>query len=114
MNWGAALRHNVGRGVRAERELGRRRKAHEWEVAKANKDALLVQLTGFEKMAADLDRARSLRRLMGEIAASKAAPSELVGNFKPDGVEGGLAGPSRKGPWPVVDVISDQSPNGGR
>lgn len=41
--------------------------------AKQNKEAPLAQLTSFEKMAKDLDRARSLRRLMDEIAASPAA-----------------------------------------
>ena len=78
----AALRHNVEKEVRAERELARRKKAQEWEAAKAHKNALLATLVGFEKMATDLDRARSLRRLMGEIAASKSAPAELVGSLE--------------------------------
>jgi hypothetical protein len=43
----AALRRNVENEVRAERELGRRKKVREWEAAKANKDALLAQLTAF-------------------------------------------------------------------
>ncbi|UUZ48491.1 hypothetical protein LP420_38075 [Massilia sp. B-10] len=59
--------------LRAERELVRRKKAQEWEAAKANKDKLLATLAGFEKMAKDLDRTRSLRRLIDEITASKVA-----------------------------------------
>ena len=57
----------------AERELARRKKGQEWEAATANTDALLATLAGFEKMAKDVDRARSLRRFVDEIAASKAA-----------------------------------------
>lgn len=34
------------------------------------------------ELAKDLDRARSLRRLMDEIAASKAAPEKLVGSLE--------------------------------
>jgi hypothetical protein len=60
-----ALRLTVEREVRAERESARRQKAQEWEAAKANKDALLTTLAGFEKMATDLDRARSQEWLTG-------------------------------------------------
>ena len=52
-----------------------RPQAQEWEAAKANKDAPLAQLVSFEKMAKGLDRARSLRRFINEIAASPAAPA---------------------------------------
>jgi len=34
------------------------------------------------ELAKDLDRARSLRRLMDEIAASKEAPAKLVGSLE--------------------------------
>ena len=78
----AAFRRNVENEVRAERELDRRKKAQEWDVAKKNKDALLAQLIAFEKVAKDLDRARSLRRFVDEIAAGKAAPAELLGSLE--------------------------------
>lgn len=60
-----ALRHNVEKEVRAEREVARREKAQEWEVAKKNKDARLTQLSALEEMARGLDRARSLRPFFG-------------------------------------------------
>jgi hypothetical protein len=46
----AALRCKVEMEMPKERELVRRRKAQEWEAAKANKRALLAQLSVFEKM----------------------------------------------------------------
>lgn len=108
----AALRRNVENEVRAERELARREKAQEWAVAKKNKDALLAQLTGFEKMATDLDRARSLRRLMDEVAASPAAPAELVGNLELVALMANWLDPLVKAPWPEVDGVGDMNPHG--
>lgn len=108
----AALRHNVEKEVRAERELARRKRAQEWEVAKKNKDALLATLAGFEKMADDLDRARSLRRLMDEIAASLAAPAELVGSLELMALMADWLDPLVKAPWPEVDGVADKNPYG--
>jgi hypothetical protein len=109
----AALRRNVENEVRAERELVRRKKAQEWEAAKANKDALLAQLTAFEKMAKDLDRARSLRRLIEEITASRAAPAELVGSMELMALMADWLDPLVKAPWPEVDDVGDKNPYGG-
>jgi hypothetical protein len=109
----AALRRNVENEMRAERELVRRKKAQEWVVVKANKDALLAKLTAFEKMAQDLDRARSLRRLMEEIAASKAAPAELVGSLELMALMADWLDPTVKAAWPEVDAIGDRNPHGG-
>lgn len=67
----SAIRRNIENEVRAEREAARRKKAQQWEAAKANKDSLLATLAGFEQMARDLDRARSLRRLMNNVEASQ-------------------------------------------
>jgi hypothetical protein len=108
----AALRHNVEKEVHAERELARRKKAQEWEVAKKNKDSLLAKLTAFEKMAKDLDRARSLRRFMDEIAASPAAPAELVGSLDLVALMADWLDPLVKTPWPEVDAIGDWNPHG--
>ena len=108
-----ALRHNVAQEVRAEREVARRKKAQEWEVAKKNKDALLTQLTAFEEMARDLDRARSLRRLMDEIAASPTAPSELVSSLELMALMADWLDPLVKARWPEVDSIGDRNPHGG-
>ena len=108
----AAIRWNVENEVRAERELARRKKAQEWDVAKANKDALLGQLTAFETMAKNLDRARSLRRLMEEIAASKTAPEELVGSLALMALMADWLDPLVKAPWPEVDGIGDRNPHG--
>lgn len=98
--------------MRAERELARRKKAQKWEVAKKNKDALLAQHIAFEKMAKDLDRARSLRRFMDEIAASKAAPAELVVNLKLMALMADWLGPLVMAPWPEVDSVGDKNPYG--
>ena len=108
----AALRRNVENEVRAERELARRMKAQEWEAAKANKEALLAKLTAFEKMAKDLDRARSLRRLMDEIVASQAAPAELVNNLELMALMADWIDPLIKAPWPEVDTVADKNPHG--
>jgi len=109
----AALRRKVENEVRAERELARRRKAQEWEAAKANKDALLAQLTTFEKMAKDLDRARSLRRFIDEVFASTAAPAELVGSLKLMALMADWLDPLVKAQWPEVDTVADKNPYGG-
>lgn len=74
----ATVRHNRCCGLIRRR---RQQQAKEWEVAKKNNDALLAQLNSFGKMARDLERVRSLRCFMDEIAASKAAPAGLVGNL---------------------------------
>jgi hypothetical protein len=105
-----ALRRNVENEVRAERELARHKKALEWEAAKANKDALLAQLTTFEKMAKDLDRARSLRRFMDEVFASTAAPAELVGSLKLMALMADWLDPLVKAQWPEVDTVADKNP----
>lgn len=99
--------------MRAERELARRKKAQKREVAKKNKDALLAQLIAFEKMAKDLDRARSLRRLMDEIAASTAAPAELVGGLELMALMANWLDPMVRAPWPEVDSVGDKNPHGG-
>jgi len=107
-----ALRRNIENEVRAERELRRRQKAQEWDTAKANKEALLAKLTSFEQMAKDLDRARSLRRLMVEIAASKAAPQELAGSLELMALMANWLDPLVKAPWPEVDGVGDMNPHG--
>ena len=78
----ATLRRNMENGVRAEPKSVRGRNFQEWNVANAHKDLLLKQFASLEKMAKELDRARSLRRFMDEIAASPAAPAELVGSLE--------------------------------
>lgn len=98
--------------MQAEREFARRKKAQEWDAAKANKDALLAKLASFEKMAKDLDRARSLRRLMDEIAASKTAPAELVGSLELMALMADWRDPLVKAPWPEVDGVGDKNPHG--
>ena len=108
----SAIRLKVENEVRAERELSRRKKVQEWEVAKKNKDSLLAKLTAFEKMAKDLDRARSLRRFMDEIAASPAAPAELVGSLDLVALMADWLDPLVKAPWPEVDSIGDKNPYG--
>jgi hypothetical protein len=109
----SAIRRNVENEVRAERERARQKKAEEWEVAKANKDSLLAQLAEFEKMAKDLDRARSLRRLRDDIAASQnSAPVELVSGLALIGQMADWLDPLIKAPWPEVDSVGDRNPFG--
>lgn len=109
----SAIRRNIENEVRAERERARRKKTQEWEAAKANKDSLLAKLTAFEKMAKDLDRARSLRRFMDEIAASPAAQAELVGSLDLIALMADWLDPLVKAPWPEVDSVGDRNPHGG-
>jgi len=109
----SAIRRKVENEVRAERELARRKKAQEWEAAKANKDSLLATLAGFEKMAKDLDRARSLRRLMEEIAAHQDwAPAELVKSLELMARMADWVDPLVKAPWPEIDSVGDTNPFG--
>lgn len=109
----AALRRHIQNEVQAEREAVRRRKSQEWNVAKAHKDVLLKQLASFEEMAKDLDRARSLRRFMDEIAASKTAPAALVGSLELMALMADWLDPLVKAPWPEVDGVGDRNPHGG-
>ena len=109
----AALRRKVQNELRTERELVRREQAQEWEATNSNKDALLAQLTAFEKMAGDLDRARSLRRLMGKISACATAPAELVGSLDLMELMEDWLDPLVKAPWPEVDNAGDRNPHGG-
>jgi hypothetical protein len=108
----AAFRHSVEKEVRAERESVRRMKVQDWEAAKKNKDALLAQLTSFEKLSEDLDRARSLHRLIDEIVANKAAPVELVRNLELMTLMANWLDPLVKAPWPEVDGVGDNNPHG--
>ncbi len=109
----AALRRKLQNELRAEREAVRRQKSQEWDVAKAHKDTLLARLASFEKMARELDRARSLRRFMDEVAASKAAPAELVGSLELMALMADWLDPLVKEPWPEVDGVGDMNPYGG-
>lgn len=108
----AAIRRNVENEVRAEREAVRLKKAQEWDVAKANQVALLARFAVFEKMAKDLDRARSLRRLMEEIAASKTAPADLVDGLELMALMANWLDPLVKAPWPEVDGVGERNPHG--
>lgn len=109
----SALRRKVENEVRAERELARRTKAQEWEIAKANKDSLLATLAGFERMAKDLDRARSLRRMIDDVVASHAsAPGYLVENLELMVQMANWLDPLVKAPWPEVDAVGDRNPFG--
>jgi hypothetical protein len=81
-------------------------------LAKANKDALLAKLASFEKMAKDLGRARSLRRLMREIAVRKAAPVEVVDSLALMALMADWLDPLVKAQWPNVDGVEYRNPYG--
>lgn len=107
----SALRRQVENEVRAEREQARRKSAEEWEVAKAHKDSLLGQLGEFEKMAKDLDRARSLRRMVDDVLANQAtAPAELVSSIELIAHMADWLDPLVKARWPEVDSVGDKNP----
>lgn len=109
----SAIRRNIENEVRAEREAARRKKTQEWEAAKANKDSLLATLAEFEKIARDLDRARSLRRLMNDVETSQAsAPAELVKNLELMARMADWLDPLVKAPWPEIDSVGDRNPFG--
>lgn len=65
-------------------------------------------------MAKDLDRARSLRRSMDEIAASPAAPAELVSSLELMALMADWLDPldPLKAPWPEVDAVGERNPYG--
>ncbi|MEN3278560.1 MAG: hypothetical protein V7631_4350 [Massilia sp.] len=107
-----AIRRNVESALREERALIRRKKAQDWEVAKKNKEALLAQLAAFEKLSKDLDRARSLRRFIDEIATSKGAPAELVRALELMALMADWLDPLVKAPWPEVDAVAENNPFG--
>jgi hypothetical protein len=108
----AALRRKVEIEVRAERELERKKNAKAWEIAKANKDKQLAKLTAFEKLASQLDRARSLRRFIDEIKKSPSAPSELIEHLELMQLMADWLDPLIKAPWPDVDTIGETNPYG--
>lgn len=107
----SAIRRDIENEVRAERERARQKKANEWESAKAKKDSLLAKLADFEKMAKDLDRARSLRRLMEDVSANQAtAPAELTSSLELIAHMADWLDPLIKAPWPEVDSVGDKNP----
>ena len=62
-------------------------------------------------MAKDLDRARSLRRLVDDVLANQAtAPAELVSNIERIAHMADWLDPLVKAPWPEVDSIGDKNP----
>ena len=81
-------------------------------VANAHKDLLLKQFASLEQMATDLDRARSICRLMGAIAASRSAPSELLGSLELMALMAEWRDPLVKAPWPEVDEAGERNPHG--
>lgn len=109
----ATLRRNIENEVRADPKSGRRRNSQEWNVANAHKDLLLKQFASLEQMATDLDRARSICRLMGAIAASRWAPAELLGSLELMALMADWLDPMVKAPWPEVDGVGDKNPHGG-
>lgn len=76
------------------------------------KDSLLAELSTFEKMAMNLERARSLRRLRDEIAAYPAAPAELVAKLELMALMADWLDPLVKAEWPEVDSVGDKNPYG--
>lgn len=108
----AALRRKVEIEIRAERELERKKNAKAWENDKANKDKQLAKLTAFEKLASQLDRARSLRRFIDEIRKSPSAPSELTEHLELMQLMANWLDPLVKAPWPDVDTIGETNPYG--
>lgn len=107
----SAFRRQVENEVRAEREQMRRKSTEEWEVAKAYKDSLQGQLGEFEKMAKDLDRARSLRRLVDDVLADQAtAPAELVSCIELIAHMADWLDPLVKATWPEIDSVGDKNP----
>lgn len=65
-----------------------------------------------QELAKDLDRTRSLRRLMDEITASKAAPAELTGSLELMALMADWLAPLVQASWPDVDSVGDQNPYG--
>ena len=64
------------------------------------------------EMAKDPDRARSLRRFVDEIAATKAAPGELVRNLELMALMADWLDPLVNAAWPEVDGVAERNPYG--
>jgi hypothetical protein len=107
-----ALRCKVQADMYAERARERERLSREWQTRKEAKDKFLFRLAGFEDMAKNLDRAKSLRRLKARLETSMdpgAVPREdleLLARLV-DWLD-----PSTHAPWPGVDDVPDRNPYG--
>lgn len=109
-----SLRSKLERDIAQQRELDRRMKSEEWEQRKAEKDALLNRLAGFEKMAHDLDRAESLRRLGERIRASSSAAGGLDASLEQLTLMANWLDPLVKAAWPEVDEVPGKNPYASR
>lgn len=106
----ASLRKKLEKELCAERELERRKKSAAWAQRKAEKDVLLGKLALFEKMAQDLDRAESLRRLRDRISTHLLpwpAPAEIVDHLT---LMANWLDPLVKQVWPEIDDGPDKNP----
>jgi hypothetical protein len=106
------LRRKLEREIWNEREEARRAKARDWESTKENKNKLLAKLALVETMAKDLDRARSIRRFIAEVDATKDAPPELLEGRELMTLMADWLDPLVKAHWPGVDGVGDKNPFG--
>lgn len=109
-----SLRSKLEQDIAQQRELDRRRKSEEWERRRARKDALLNRLAAFEKMARDLDRAESLRRLGARMRNSASASVELAADLAQLSLMANWLDPLIEAAWPEVDEVPEKNPHESR
>jgi hypothetical protein len=107
-----SIRHKLEQEISRQRELDRRMKSEAWEKRKTEKDMLLNRLAAFEKMAHDLDRAESLRRLGERVRTSPAAPAELAASLDQLTLMANWLDPLVKAAWPELDEVPEKNPFG--
>jgi hypothetical protein len=105
-----SLRRKVQLEIRHERELERQRQTKIWEAKKAHRAALLLQLTTFEAMAKNLDRADSLRRLAKRAGELEEVPAALSGALELLALMADWLDPLVKQRWPDVDDVPEINP----
>jgi hypothetical protein len=106
-----SLRRKVELEIRHEKELECQRLTKIWTAQKAHKDALLRQLTIFETMAKNLDRAESLRRLAEKTRHQAIVPAALSTNLELLALMADWLDPLIGQHWPDVDDVPENNPH---
>lgn len=106
-----SLTEKMQEEIRREKQLIRDLKTKDWQAKKAKKDALLKQLGSFERMAQDLDRAESLRRLAKKIQEHTGVSVEFASQALLMTNMADWLDPIVAKHWPEVDEVPDNNPH---
>jgi hypothetical protein len=106
-----ALRSKVQSEMQQEVQQENKRLTQIWEERKASKDALLKELDSFEKLARNLDRAESLRRLAAKINEMPTVPTALAAKRDRMLLMAAWLDPVVAQHWPEVDDVPAYPPH---